>query len=150
VAAGNSVIAHGSETQCRVHDLVDRLAGAKLGISEKDLYRLFAAADDIASAAMWAVVHMTYVQQVHIDGRPLEYQHFKTSPEGHTGGSLNMVPAYVGYMLANAITGVTRSWIMGQGHCVAAIEAVNILTRNLTPKQEFDIHGLTRADQSRH
>lgn len=135
-AAGNSVFAHGSETQCRVHDLVDRLAGAKPGMSEKDLYRLFAAADDIASAAMWAVVHMTYVQQVHIDGRPLEYQHFKTSPEGHTGGSLNMIPAYVGYMLANAISGVTRSWIMGQGHCVAAIEAVNILTRNLTPKQE--------------
>lgn len=135
-AAGSSVFTHGSETQCRVHDLVDRLAGAKSGMSEKDLYRLFAAADDIASAAMWAVVHMTYVQQVHIDGRPLEYQHFKTSPEGHTGGSLNMVPAYVGYMLANAITGVTRSWIMGQGHCVAAIEAVNILLGNLTPKQE--------------
>ena len=72
-AAGNSVIAHGSETQCRVHDLVDQLAGAKPGLGEKDLYRLFAAADDIASAAMWAVVHMTYTQQVHIDGRPLEH-----------------------------------------------------------------------------
>jgi phosphoketolase len=134
-AAGNSVLAHGSETQCRVHDLVDRLAGAGSGVSEKDLYRLFAAADDIASAAMWTVVHMTYARRVHIDGRPLEHKDFKQSPEGHTGGSLNMVPAYVGYMLANAITGVTRSWIMGQGHCVAAIEAVNILTRNLTPKQ---------------
>ena len=46
-----------------------------------------------------------------------------------------MVPAYAGYMLANAIAGVTRSWIMGQGHCVAAIESVNVLLRNLTPKQ---------------
>lgn len=135
-SAGNSVFAHGSETQCRVHDLIDRLANAGTGLGEKQMYRLFAAADDIASAAMWAVVHMTYAKRVHVDGRPLEHRDFKTSPEGHTGGSLNMVPAYVGYMLANAISGVTRSWIMGQGHCVAAIEAVNILTRNLTPKQE--------------
>lgn len=132
-AAGNAVFAHGSETQCRVHDLVDRLARGRTG--EKDLYRLFAAADDLASAAMWAVVHMTYAQRIHIDGRPLDYQDFKQSPEGHTGGSLNMVPAYVGYMLANAISGVTRSWIMGQGHCVAAIESVNVLLGNLTTKQ---------------
>ena len=134
-SAGNAVFAHGSETQCRVHDLVYRLAGDRSGASEKDLYRLFAAADGIASAAMWAVVHMTYAQRVHIDGRPLEHRDFKVSPEGHTGGSLNMVPAYAGYLLANAITGVTRSWIMGQGHCVAAIESVNVLLRNLTSKQ---------------
>lgn len=29
-AAGNAVFAHGSETQCRVHDLVDRLANGGL------------------------------------------------------------------------------------------------------------------------
>ncbi len=135
-AAGNAVFAHGSETQCRVHDLIDRLAGHGTGVSEEHLYRLFAAADDVASAAMWAVVHMTYARRVHIDGRALEHDDFEVSPEGHTGGSLNMVPAYVGYMLANAVSGVTRSWIMGQGHCVAAIEAVNVLTENLTSKQE--------------
>jgi hypothetical protein len=44
--------AHGSETQCRVHDLVDRLACGGSGVSERDLYRLFAVADDIASAAI--------------------------------------------------------------------------------------------------
>lgn len=135
-AAGNAVFAHGSETQCRVHDLIDRLAGHGSREGEEQLYRLFAAADDVASAAMWAVVHMTYARRVHIDGRALEHNDFKASPEGHTGGSLNMVPAYVGYMLANAVSGVTRSWIMGQGHCVAAIEAVNVLTGNLTSKQE--------------
>ena len=50
---------------------------------------------------------------------------FCSQPEGHTGGALNMVPAFVGYLLANALTGTTRGWLMGQGHCVAAIEAVN-------------------------
>src|SRR5699024_7517323 len=57
-------------------------------------------------------------------------------PEGHTGGSLNMVPAFVGYLAANAITARTRSWLMGQGHSVAAIEAVNALTGDVSPAQK--------------
>jgi phosphoketolase len=36
-------------------------------------------------------------------------------------------------MAINAITGQTRSWIMGQGHCVAAIDTVNFLLNNMTP-----------------
>lgn len=44
-----------------------------------------------------------------------------------------MVPAYVGYLTTNALTGFTRSWLMGQGHCVAAIDAVNLLVGNMTP-----------------
>jgi len=51
----------------------------------------------------------------------------------HGGLALNMVPAYVGYMTINAITGITRSWIMGQGHCVAAVDTVNLLLNNMTP-----------------
>ncbi len=47
-----------------------------------------------------------------------------------------MVPAYVGYLGLNALTGSTRGWLMGQGHCVAAIEALNLLTGNLHPEQE--------------
>src|SRR5690606_35605618 len=72
---------------------------------------------------------------------------FKESPQGHTGGSLNMVPAYVGYMLANALTGSTRSWLMGQGHCVAAIEAVNALLGNLSAEQRLR-YGLSDAGLS--
>jgi len=135
-AAGNTVIPHGNETVCRVHDLVESLTGLRDGPRAEEIYRMLRAADDIASAAMWVVVHMTYARRVFTDGRPLGHADFKPSPEGHTGGSLNMVPAYVGYMLANALTGTTRSWIMGQGHCVAAVEAVNLLLGNMSARQE--------------
>jgi hypothetical protein len=70
---------------------------------------------------------------VRLDGRALQAGDFKADPEGHTGGSLNMVPAYVGYLTANALSGVTRSWLMGQGHRVSAIDAVNLLVGTLWP-----------------
>lgn len=47
-----------------------------------------------------------------------------------------MVPAFVGYLAANAISATTRAWIMGQGHCVAAIEAVNALTGDVSERQK--------------
>ena len=87
----------------------------------------------MTAAAMWLVVHETYARNVYLDGRELVPEDFKPDPEGHTGGALNMVPAYAGYMAINAITGHTRSWIMGQGHCVAAIDTVNLLLNNMTP-----------------
>lgn len=46
-----------------------------------------------------------------------------------------MVPAYAAYLALNNLTGKTRSWLMGQGHCVAAIDALNVLTDNLLPEQ---------------
>jgi phosphoketolase len=46
-----------------------------------------------------------------------------------------MVPAYVGYLAINALTGITRSWLMGQGHCVAAIDATNLIVNNMSPEQ---------------
>jgi len=81
------------------------------------------------------VVHMTYTNKVNFNGSALDADDFKSNPQGHTGGSLNMVPAYVGYMVANRLAGITRSWLMGQGHCVAAIDAVNVLLQNLYPEQ---------------
>ena len=63
------------------------------------------AADRIASAAMWLVVHETYARSVYLDGRALGAEDFKPAPEGHTGGALNMVPAYAGYLAANALSG---------------------------------------------
>ena len=97
---------------------------------------------------MWLAVHETYARRVYLDGRPLAADDFKPSPEGHTGGVLNMIPAYVGYMAINAATGITRSWLMGQGHCVAAIDSVNLLLGNLSPAHadRYDVSdkGLTR------
>lgn len=134
-AKGYGVIRHDDLTQVRVHQMVTFLheSGAI-----KDLntgYGRLAAADRIASAAMWLVVHMTYADCVYTDGRPMARKDFNPEPQGHTGGSLNMAIAYVGYLAANALSAETRSWLMGQGHCVAAIDAVNLIVDNMSPEQ---------------
>jgi phosphoketolase len=141
-AQGLGVIKHDDETQLRVRRLVGDLAGHDPTSGLTDTWKLLRAADRLTSAAMSLVAHMSYARRVRLDGSALEAADFKRAPEGHTGGSLNMVPAYVGYLVANALTGRTRSWLMGQGHCVAAIEAVNVLVGNLHPEQ------LTRYDRS--
>lgn len=83
-----------------------------------------------------------------LDGTALAADAFKPNPQGHTGGSLNMVPAYVAYLALNALDGRTRSWMMGQGHCVAAIDAVNLLVGNMKPahatRYDLSDEGLTR------
>ena len=147
-ATSSDVLARDERTQVLVHDMVDVLHRRGQIKDKIEAYRLLGAADRIAQAAMWLVVHMTYARTVRINGTPLEAEDFKTSPDGHTGGSLNMVPAYVGYLLANALGGVTRSWLMGQGHCVAAIDAVNLIVDNMSSEQterySFSDPGLTR------
>ncbi len=144
---GYGVVKHSAATRARIADLMQRLSSSSQSDTDKIMERLIAA-DRLTSAAMWLVVHMTYARNVEFSGRPLEQEDFKATPEGHTGGSLNMVPAYVGYLLANALSGKTRSWVMGQGHCVAAIDAVNALTGNLLPEQAerygCSPEGLTR------
>ncbi|MFZ5657297.1 MAG: xylulose 5-phosphate 3-epimerase [Pseudomonadota bacterium] len=131
-AAGYGVIAHQPLTQVRVHEMVDELVALRHVADARTAYRRLAAADRVASAGLWLVAHMTYARRVRLDGGALEADDFKPTPEGHTGGALNMVPAYVGYLAINALDGTTRSWLMGQGHCVAAVDAVNVLTGNLT------------------
>ncbi len=112
------------------------------------VYEALHAADRVASAAMWLVVHETYARSVYVDGRPLNPEDFKPTPEGHTGGALNMVPAYVGYLAINTLTGATRAWLMGQGHCVAAIDSANLLVGNMThahaERYGVSSEGLTR------
>ena len=132
-AAGYGVIVHRALTQVRVREMVEELVALRRVCDARTAYRALAAADRIASAGLWLVAHMTYARRVRLDGSPLEAADFKSAPEGHTGGSLNMVPAYVGYLAINAVDGTTRSWMMGQGHCVAAIDAVNVLAGNLSP-----------------
>ena len=120
-ASGYGVIQHTVATQLCVSEIADQLVRRGSAPSRQWVLGKLAAADRIASAGMWVVAHMTYARIVDLSGRELVSDDFKAVPEGHTGGSLNMVPAYVGYLLANVLTGQTRSWIMGQGHCVAAI-----------------------------
>ncbi len=131
-AAGYGVISHDPLTQIRVRGMVDELVAAGAVADAAAAYRMLSAADRIASAGLWLVAHMTYARRVRLDGEPLAAGDFKPQPEGHTGGSLNMVPAYTGYLAMNALDGVTRAWMMGQGHCVAAIDALNVIVGNMT------------------
>ena len=134
-AAGYGPIEHTPLTQLRVHEMAGLLVAAGRAADVAAVYRQLWAADRLAAAAMWLTVHMTYAQEVHVDGRSMAPEHFKATPEGHTGGALNIVPAYVGYLAANALSGLTRGWLMGQGHCVAGIDACNLLAGNLSPAQ---------------
>jgi phosphoketolase len=147
-AGGYGVIRHSVETQARVFTMAERLAARRAPGEGAPIFDLLYAADRVASAALWVVVHETYARNVRLDGRALSPEDFKPNPDGHTGGSLNMVPAYAGYMVVNALTGITRSWIMGQGHCAAAIDTINLLLDNMTPahaeRYSLTDEGLTR------
>ena len=147
-AAGYGVIEHDALTQTRIHALIRTLVNHGLLAEAGTGYRRLMAADRLASAALWLVAHMTYARRARLDGVPLGAADFKPHPEGHTGGSLNMVPAYVAYLCANALTGHTRGWLMGQGHCVAAIDAVNLLVGNMGPAHA-ERYGLDDAGLSR-
>lgn len=147
-AAGYGAIAHGAETQLQVRALQRTLAGRGIHGDGVGFLRLLGALDRLANAGMWLVAHMTYACRVRLDGRPLQAEDFKTNPQGHMGGSLNMVPAYAGYLAINALTGITRAWLMGQGHCVSAVDALNVLVGNTTPAhaERYDVsdEGLSR------
>lgn len=145
---GCGVIQHTEETRERVSRLQqDLIASGEHGDGHA-LFSVLRAVDRVCNAAMWLIVHETYARNVYLDGRPLERDDFKRKPEGHTGGSLNMAPAYAGYLAANVISGVTRSWVMGQGHCVAAIDSLNVLVGNMTEahatRYSLSDEGLTR------
>jgi phosphoketolase len=144
-AKGYGAIQHSIETQVRIFNIADALADRDWNTP---FFEILAAADRVASAAMWLVAHSTYARKARLNGAPLTVDEFKSDPEGHTGGALNMAPAYTGYMAANAISTLTRSWIMGQGHCVAAIDAVNLILGNMSSahaeRYSFTEEGLAR------
>ena len=150
-AQGHGPIRHLPGTQLRVHQMVQSLRQDGVAGDGVQPYALLRALDRLTSAGMWLVAHLTYAQRVHTDGRPLQPDDFKDSPQGHMGGSLNMVPAYAGYLAANVLCGVTRAWMMGQGHCVSAIDSLNLLVGNLTPEHArryaYDDAALSRMAQ---
>lgn len=147
-AKGHGPLVHQPATQAAVFRLAHRLVQAGRQPDLATVYRLLQALDRLACAGLWLVVHMTYARRVRLDGQPLQADDFKAHPEGHTGGALNVVPAYAGYLALNALTGETRAWTLGQGHCVAAIEALNVLVGNLHGEQAArygrDEAGLSR------
>lgn len=134
--AGYGPVQHHTDTQAAVVAMAHDLVAQDKQPSVAAVYEAMRALDKLTAAGMWVVVHMSYAQCAPLDGRPLTAEDFKLKPEGHTGGSLNMVPAYAAYLAWNALTGQTRSWLMGQGHSVAAIEALNVLVDNLHPEQQ--------------
>lgn len=150
-AAGFGVIRHADATPSRVRDMAETLRRRGSLVRAEDAFEILAAADRVASAALWLAAHMVYARRVYLDGRELGADDFKTAPEGHSGGALNMVLAYTGYLAANGLSGHTRSWVMGQGHCVAAVDAVNVLVGNMTPahadRYGLSDEGLTRLVQ---
>jgi len=148
-AKGYGAIEHTVETLARVFAMAEVLSSRGVQGDGVPFFDLLQALDRVTNAAMWVVVHETYARNVYLDGRELKSEDFKPNPEGHTGGALNMVPAYAGYMAINAITGHTRSWIMGQGHCVAAIDTVNFLLNNMTPAHA-ERYSLTEEGVSRY
>ncbi|MFO7992839.1 MAG: xylulose 5-phosphate 3-epimerase [Marinobacter sp.] len=138
---GYGVIQHSESTCDQVRHMAGELVSAAFQPDTATVYRKLASLDRLASAGLWLVVHMTYTKRVDPSGAPLLPRDFKASPEGHTGGALNMVPAYAAYTALNNLTGKTRSWLMGQGHCVAAIDALNVLTGNLHSEQQNRYQG---------
>lgn len=147
-AEGYGVIRHSDVTQVRLFELIGELEQRGLVSSRRSAFELLMAADRLTSAGMWLTVHMTYARHIRLDGSALTREDCKPDPQGHTGGALNMAPAYAGYLALNALTRCTRSWVMGQGHCVAAIDACNLLVGNTSAAhgQRYDVSdaGLTR------
>jgi len=133
---GYGVIVHSEETKSSVRKLVDYLIRIKRFSGEEEIYQFLHGVDLLCNQALSIVAHTSYARNFYFGSRELAKEDFKVSPEGHMGGSLNIVPAYLGYMAANYLTNFTRSWIMGQGHCVIAIDTLNVLTNNLYETQE--------------
>lgn len=147
-ASGYGVIDHSEDPQTRIAELLKNEAAYRTFETPENVPRFLLSMDRLTNAGMWLVVHRTYARNVYTDGRPLDFDDFKEDPQGHTGGPLNMVPAYAGYLAANALTNETRSWIMGQGHCVSAVDSLNVLVDNMPEAhdQRYDVseEGLTR------
>ncbi|CCK74555.1 D-xylulose 5-phosphate/D-fructose 6-phosphate phosphoketolase [Oleispira antarctica RB-8] len=135
-AKGHGVICHNEETQQRIKDLAEYLLAENKIENLASFYQCLRALDVITNQSMWLVAHMTYSKHVYLDGRALNSEDFKQDPQGHTGGSLNMVPAFAGFLCANSLTGQHRDWLMGQGHCVAAIDALQLLTSQAKPERQ--------------
>lgn len=135
-AKGQGIITHQPATQVQVHLMAESLLQKGLIKNTQEFYQRLEALDCLTQQAMWLVVHMTYAKRVYLDGQDLSAEDFKTRPWGYTGGALNMVPAYAGLLAVNHYTGLPRDWLIGQGHCGAAIDALQLLVGIASPERK--------------
>ncbi|WP_430461123.1 xylulose 5-phosphate 3-epimerase [Thalassolituus sp. LLYu03] len=142
------IIPHTDATQIQAQLMAESLLQKGLIHDVRDFFSGLQALDCLTQQAMWLVIHMTYTRRVWLDGRDIDCADFKENPRGHTGGALNMVPAYAGLLALNHFTQQPRDWLIGQGHCVAAIDALQLLTGTATParRQQYPLteEGLSR------
>lgn len=124
----------------RIDEMASQLTGRRAWPDTESVYRVLAAADRLTSAAKWLVLHMGFAHRIDVTGAPLRAGDFKKVPAEHMAASLSMVPAVVGYLTANVLSGRTRSWVMGQVHGVAALAAVDALTGGFACGKK-DRHG---------
>src|SRR5690606_3018513 len=129
-------IKHREDTRERIAALCEQLTGDGRVANVEQFHAMLAAAARLTCAGMNLVAHMTYAQRIDLDGKPLAAEDFKLVPQGHTGGALNMVPALVGWRLANGLTGRIRAWLMGRGHGVAVVEPGNPLTGDVASARQ--------------
>ena len=124
----------------RIDEMASQLTARRAWPDTESIYRVLAAADRLTSAAMWLVLHMGFAHRVDVTGTPLRAKDFRTAPVGRTEASLGVVPAFVGYLTANVLSGRTRSWAMGQAHGLAAMAAVDVLIGGVAggPKGRHD------------
>ncbi|MGM0632858.1 MAG: hypothetical protein ACQETO_06745 [Pseudomonadota bacterium] len=138
-----------ADVQCRGQNrrLADRLAEKSVE-SPCEVVSLVCAADRLCRAARWLLLHLAHARCVRLDGTALPHEEIKTRPRFRPDEAMSLVPAYVGYLLANALTGTTRSWAVDQHHEPAAVLAVDALTGNLEPQWKTR-YPLTEAGLSR-
>jgi hypothetical protein len=121
-ARGYELVRHHFDTQERVFRMAEQLAARHISGNGFPVFEVLAAADQLASSAMALILQETCTQ-----ANPSTGGSGVTSAKGvpiHATSALNMVPAYVGYLSINALTGRTRPWVM-EGE--AAVDAVDRL-----------------------
>ena len=110
---------HFNLTEARVRSMADALVQRGRVSSIDEVIRIVEAADRVDCAGMWPTAHMTDARNVCLDGRELGPGDFKAEPAGHTGRALNMVPAHVGELTANALFANRCTW----AHAIEAVAA---------------------------
>ena len=134
--AGYGAIEHSAETIERVEALLLRLVDLEWLRDREQGYALLAAADRVASQALWFVAHRVHARCARGDGRALAAADFLAHPLVPLGAALNMAVAYVGYLLANALSGETRTCVIERADCGVVVDAVNRLLQ--LPPEELD------------
>src|SRR5690606_21651494 len=110
--AGYGPIRHSEQTRERITALAIQLVASGRGEDEEQIYAMLVAADRQTCAGMNVLAHTAYARRVDLVGQPLAAEYFEPVPDGHTGGSLTMVPAFVSDLLADGLSGRTRAWLM--------------------------------------